>query len=287
VPPRKRRTPTISWNETVEVYYLPEGEADEAWRSRFELWEDAPFHDELWDGYMQDFRIEPLTFRELTVVLKEYKWRRRLPSSVFAMLYLKKNKKMSAADEVEIFKEKRRRRRSSRSPRRGFSLGSISTISEAELEGDDDIAGTEEKLDEHKEVKLNEDLHREKERIRSSLQRRSRSRQQKALDLERRDGGGHGDDESEAPKDIFTRTIAASANVITELLWGSEQNLPTDDVDDEDEFEEADELFAYDQYMERLKRLDGLGNTNVRQTGAANSMRLMLLNAYNKLFNNE
>ena len=37
--------------QVVELYYLPEKTAYESWRARFELWEDAPFHDELWDGY--------------------------------------------------------------------------------------------------------------------------------------------------------------------------------------------------------------------------------------------
>mmetsp|Transcript_13519 Transcript_13519/g.16787 ORF Transcript_13519/g.16787 Transcript_13519/m.16787 type:complete len:310 (-) Transcript_13519:191-1120(-) len=290
-----RKKPPVHFHESVEVYYLPEKFANEAWRARFEMWEDAPFHDELWDGYTQDFREEPLTHKELMKVMKEYKWRRRLPASMFALLYLKKDKRSSAADEVALFKE-RREKKKRMSAKGSSAVVSVKKVSDQELVEHIKNTGTEGNLDESKEVHLNEELSREKDRIRRSLQRRSKTRGQKALELEaqqtRRENGEDGDGDGDYDKNfespgILERTMTAGSSIITQLLWGTEQHLPGDEVDDDEEFEEADELFAYDEYMDRLKRLDGLNNTNVPQSEAATRIKDMVLNAYNSLFQNE
>lgn len=98
--------------ERVLVYTLPSKTAEEQWLARFGIWKTAPFHDELWDGYLQAFRSKVLTKKQLVKVNREYKWRRRLPNKVFSIVFergkAKGNVKIAQSkDEVELLNERR------------------------------------------------------------------------------------------------------------------------------------------------------------------------------------
>lgn len=99
----------VKFKETVLIYFLPAAHFKEQWLARFGVWKEAPFHDELWDGYAEQFRKKPLTKRQLTKANKEYKWRRRLPPKLYRIMFErgKPAKKISRArDELELFEER-------------------------------------------------------------------------------------------------------------------------------------------------------------------------------------
>jgi len=62
----KRR---VVFNKMATLHHFPSHEVDTAREARKGNWEPAPDHDELWDGNMQDFRLVPMTPRELRKTL--------------------------------------------------------------------------------------------------------------------------------------------------------------------------------------------------------------------------
>lgn len=105
---RKKTHKKVRWKESVTVFFLPDAASQKQWMSRFGIWKEAPFHDELWDGYLQVFRQKILTKRQLVKVNKEYKWRRRLHPKLFTLMFErgKKKKLFLAKDEFEIYEQR-------------------------------------------------------------------------------------------------------------------------------------------------------------------------------------
>lgn len=104
-----KKTTLVTFKDTVLVFFLPVETFEAQWLARFGVWKSAPFHDELWDGYLDKFRDKPLTKRQLAKANKEYKWRKRLPLKVYKLLFQKGKtpvKLSQARDEVKLMEDR-------------------------------------------------------------------------------------------------------------------------------------------------------------------------------------
>ena len=73
---RRTQKKHVRFDESTQLWQLPEEEWYDAWMARFGLWRPAPYHDELWDGDLKAVREVPLSKEALDRINRELWFRR-------------------------------------------------------------------------------------------------------------------------------------------------------------------------------------------------------------------
>jgi hypothetical protein len=87
------RETVVSFSTHVTVAILPASDRDEARNARRKYWEAGPLHDEIWDGFIGDFREVELTTEELNLLLKR---NTRVVHKIRSMLWMNRKVNIDA-----------------------------------------------------------------------------------------------------------------------------------------------------------------------------------------------